>query len=115
PAVVIVELGANDGLRGFSVADLEANLGKMIEAARHIRASVLLVGMKLPPNYGLSYITQFEKAYSRLAQKYQIGLLPFLLEGVAPEQFQADNLHPNAEAQAHIMRNILHSLKPLLP
>jgi len=114
PAVVIVALGANDGLRGFSVAGIETNLGKIIEAARHARAKVLLVGMKLPPNYGASYITQFEKAYSVLAQKYQVGLLPFLLEGVAPEQFQADNLHPKAEAQAHIMRNVLEELRPLL-
>lgn len=114
PAVVIVELGANDGLRGYSVASLETNLDNIIEDARHARARVLLVGMKLPPNYGESYITRFEEAYLMLAEKYQIGLLPFLLEGVAPEQFQADNLHPNAEAQAHIMRNILRALKPLL-
>lgn len=114
PAVVIVELGANDGLRGFSVAGIETNLGKIIEEARRARARVLLVGMKLPPNYGESYITQFEKVYSRLAKKYQIALLPFLLDGVVPEQFQADNLHPKAEAQPHIMRNMFHSLKPLL-
>ena len=114
PAVVIVELGANDGLRGYSVASLETNLGRIIEAARHARAQVLLVGMKLPPNYGESYITQFERAYARLAKKHPIRLLPFLLEGVAPQQFLADNLHPNAEAQPHIMRNIFHALKPLL-
>ncbi|MDO8811350.1 MAG: GDSL-type esterase/lipase family protein, partial [Gallionella sp.] len=114
PAVVILALGANDGLRGFNVADIEANLGKIIEDVHDARAKVLLVGMKLPPNYGEAYVTQFEKMYMKLAKKYQIRLLPFLLEGVAPQHFQADNLHPDAEAQPHIMRNILHSLKPLL-
>ena len=114
PAVVIVALGANDGLRGFRVIDLETNLGKIIENVRAGRAKVLLVGMRLPPNYGEAYVAQFEKMYPKLAEKYQIRLLPFLLEGVAAEQFQADNLHPKAGAQAHIMRNILHSLKPLL-
>jgi len=114
PAVVIVALGANDGLRGFSVADIETNLGGIIGNIRQTRAKVLLVGMKLPPNYGESYITQFEKVYSRLAEKYRIRLLPFLLEGVAAEQFQADNLHPASDAQPLLMRNVLKELRPLL-
>jgi len=114
PAVVIVELGANDGLRGFSTADIETNLGGIIQNIQQARAKVLLVGMKLPPNYGESYITQFEKVYSRLAEKYRIRLLPFLLEGVAAEQFQADNLHPAPDAQPLLMRNVLKELRPLL-
>ena len=114
PAVVIVALGANDGLRGFSVADIETNLGGIIGNIRKTRAKVLLVGMKLPPNYGESYITQFEKVYSRLAEKYRIRLLPFLLEGVAAEQFQADNLHPASDAQPLLMRNVLKEMRPLL-
>ena len=114
PAVVILALGANDGLRGFNVAGIEANLGKIIEDARDARAKVLLVGMKLPPNYGEAYVTQFEKMYQKLAKKYQIRLLPFLLEGVAPQQFQADNLHPAKDAQSLLMRNVLKELRPLL-
>ena len=114
PAVVIVALGANDGLRGFNVAGIEANLGRIIEDVRAARARVLLVGMKLPPNYGEAYVTQFEKMYPKLAKKYQIRLLPFLLEGVAPQQFQADNLHPTKEAQPQLMRSVLKELKPLL-
>lgn len=114
PAVVIVELGANDGLRGFSVSGIETNLGRIIGAARAARAEVLLVGMRLPPNYGATYVAQFEKMYPKLAKKYQTGLLPFLLEGVAAEQFQADNLHPTEEAQPQLMQNVLKELKPLL-
>lgn len=114
PAVVVVELGANDGLRGYRIADIEANLGRIIESARAARARVLLVGMRLPPNYGEPYVTQFGKVYPKLAKKYRVRLLPFLFEGVAPEQFQADNLHPTREAQPQLMRNILKELKPLL-
>lgn len=113
PAVVILALGANDGLRGFNVAGIEANLDKIIEDICAARAKVLLVGMKLPPNYGVAYVTQFEKMYPRLAKKYQIRLLPFLLEGVAPQQFQADNLHPTKDAQPLLMRNVLKELRPL--
>ena len=114
PAVVIVELGANDGLRGYRVADIEANLGGIIEATRAARTRVLLVGMRLPPNYGEPYVTQFGKVYPKLAKRYRTRLLPFLLEGVAPQQFQADNLHPIKEAQPQLMRNVLKELEPLL-
>ena len=114
PAVVIVELGANDGLRGYRVADIEANLGGIIEATRAARTRVLLVGMRLPPNYGEPYVTQFGKVYPKLAKRYRTRLLPFLLEGVAPQQFQADNLHPIKEAQPQLMQSVLKELKPLL-
>jgi len=114
PAIVILELGANDGLRGLAAADIENNLGKLILNAQQAGARVLLIGCKLPPNYGEPYITQFEKVYAKLAQKYRIKLMPFLLEGVAPEQFQADNLHPVAAAQPLIMHNILQNLRSLL-
>lgn len=114
PAIVIVELGANDGLRGYKTADIEANLGDIVKQAKRSRAKVLLIGMKLPPNYGQPYITEFENMYPRLAAKYRVGLLPFLLEGVAPEQFQADNLHPTAPAQPRIMQNVMQKLEPLL-
>lgn len=114
PAVVILELGANDGLRGFGTADIEANLEALIEAAKKARAKVLLVGMRLPPNYGEPYVTQFQNVFPRLAKKRRVRLLPFLLEGVPPEQFQPDNLHPTAEAQPLLMQNVMKELKPLL-
>lgn len=114
PAIVIVELGANDGLRGAPIKDVEANLSYIIEQSQRSGAKVLLVGMKLPPNYGGTYITQFHNVYPRLANKYRILLLPFLLEGVAADQFQADNLHPVATAQQHLMLNVMQELKHLL-
>ena len=114
PAVVVVELGANDGLRGGAITEMEKNLSKIIEQAQKADARVLLLGIQLPPNYGLEYTRQFRALYPRLAKKHNIPLLPFMLEGVPPEQFQADNLHPNAEAQPRIMRHILQSLLPLL-
>jgi len=114
PAVVVLELGANDGLRGYGVADTAANLGEIVAAAQQAQARVLLVGIRLPPNYGKSYVAQFEQMYPRLARQRNIRLLPFLLEGVPPEQFQPDNLHPTAEAQPMLMRNVLKELKPLL-
>ena len=114
PAVVILELGANDGLRGATIADTEKNLNKIIEQVQKAHARILLLGMQLPPNYGPVYTRQFRALYARLARKHDIALVPFMLEGVKPEQFQADNLHPNAEAQPLIMRHILKSLLPLL-
>ena len=114
PAIVILELGVNDVLRGFSAADIEANLDGIIGQAIRSRARVLLVGMKLPPNYGESYTLQFQNIFSRLAEKHGLRLLPFLLENVAPEEFQADNLHPVAAAQPKIMRSVMKRLKPLL-
>ncbi len=112
PAVVILELGANDGLRGFSTADIEENLNEILLQVRQAHAKALLVGMKLPPNYGEPYITQFQSIFPRLAAKHRVSLLPFLLEDVT--QLQADNLHPAASSQPQIMRNVLQALKPLL-
>lgn len=114
PSIVIVELGANDGLRGTPISNMKANLSHIIELSQRAGARVLLVGMKLPPNYGAAYTTQFADVYTLLAKKYHILLLPFLLEGVKADQFQADNLHPVAEAQQHIMLNVLQELKHLL-
>jgi acyl-CoA thioesterase-1 len=114
PAVVILELGANDGLRGFGTADIESNLNALIGDIKQARARVLLVGMRLPPNYGEPYVTQFQNLYPRLAEKRRVRLMPFLLEGIPPEQFQPDNLHPTAEAQPLMMRNVMKELKPLL-
>lgn len=114
PKIVIVELGSNDGLRGAPTKDIEANLDYIIKRSLRSGAKVLLIGMKLPPNYGETYITQFSDVYPRLAKQHGILLLPFLLEGVAAEQFQADNLHPVAAVQQHIMLNVLQELKHLL-
>ena len=114
PAIVIIELGANDGLRGAPIANIEANLDYIIRQSRKARARVLLLGMQLPPNYGVEYTARFKTLYPKLAQRYHVGLVPFLLEGVAPEQFQADNLHPVARAQPRILQNIMPQLKPLL-
>ena len=112
PAIVIVELGANDGLRGDSTTDMKNNLNDILLKIKQARAKTLLIGMKLPPNYGEPYITQFQKVFPELAVKHHVSLLPFLLEGIT--QFQADNLHPDASAQPRIMSNVLHALKPLL-
>jgi acyl-CoA thioesterase-1 len=114
PAIVIVELGANDGLRGFSTADIESNLNDILVQIKQVSARTLLIGMKLPPNYGEPYITQFQSLFPRLAARHRASLLPYLLEGVTDEQFQSDNLHPAAAAQPQIMRNVLQALKPLL-
>jgi len=114
PEIVIVELGANDGLRGAPISSMKGNLSYIIEQAHHTGAKVLLIGMQLPPNYGQAYTQQFADTYQQLAKKYGILLLPFLLEGVTPSQFQADNLHPVAQAQQRIMLNVMQELKHLL-
>jgi len=116
PAIVILELGANDGLRGLSLAQMKANLGAIIERSRATGARVLLVGMKLPPNYGPQYTTQFEQAFAELAKRYQVAFVPFLLEGFAEkrEMFQPYAIHPTAQAQPLIEERVWTALRPLL-
>jgi len=114
PEVVVIELGANDGLRGAGVAGIEKNLDKIVRQSRDSGAKVLLLGIRIPPNYGQDYTRQFRAMYPRLAKRHKVALVPFMLDGVAPEQYQPDNLHPNAAAQPLVMRNILRSLQPLL-
>lgn len=114
PKIVILELGANDGLRGAPIRNIDANLGYIIRKSYASGAKVLLLGMKLPPNYGEAYTTRFANVYPHLAKKHDILLLPFLLDGVKPDQFQADNLHPTADAQQHIMLNVMQELEHLL-
>lgn len=114
PRIVILELGANDGLRGAAIADIESNLATLIKQTRSSGSKVLLVGMQLPPNYGPDYTTRFKTVYPRLAQRQHVALLPFLLEGITADEFQVDNLHPVAQAQPRILQNILSELKPLL-
>lgn len=116
PSLVIIELGANDGLRGLPVATAEENLRTMIRAARAAQAKVLLVGMQIPPNYGRAYTAKFASMYTSLAHDMNVPLAPFLLDGVAnrPQLFQADRLHPLAEAQPIMLDNVWPYLKPLL-
>ncbi len=114
PEVIIIELGANDGLRGTAVAGIEKNLDRIVRQSRNSGAEVLLLGIQMPPNYGLDYTRRFRAMYPRLAKRHNVALVPFMLEGVAPEQFQLDNLHPSAEAQPTVMRNILPPLLRLL-
>ena len=114
PSIVILELGANDGLRGKPIADIDKNLSALIQQSGKSNRKVLLVGMQLPPNYGKNYTDQFKAIYPRLAQHHNVALVPFMLEYVLPEQFQADNLHPTESAQAQILQTILAKLKPLL-
>lgn len=116
PAVVILELGANDGLRGLPIAQMKANLGGIIERAQQAGARVVLVGMKLPPNYGPDYTRAFESAYAELARGHKTALVPFLLEGFAqkPEMFQPDGIHPTEAAQPLMAAQVWRVLQPLL-
>ena len=116
PDVVIVELGGNDGLRGQPPAQLQQNLAAMIDAAKTAGAKVLLLGMQLPPNYGVRYTEAFAGVYTQLADEKQIALVPFFLEGVGghPELMQADGLHPAAAGQKRLLDNVWPALKPLL-
>ena len=116
PAVLVIELGANDGLRGLSLAQTRANLDRMLRAAKTAKARVLLIGMRLPPNYGPEYTQGFERVFTELAKKHDAVLLPFLLAPVAADRnaFQADNLHPTAAAQPKLRDHVWASLSPLL-
>jgi len=116
PAVVLVELGANDGLRGLPVKDTRANLRAMIQAAQVAGAKVLLLGIHIPPNYGPQYTQAFDAMYTSLAAEMRVPLLPFLLEGIAmnTRYMQADGLHPNAAGQPRVLANVWPRLKPLL-
>ena len=115
PELCIIGLGANDGLRGLSIEQMRLHLGRMIAECRKY-GKILLLGMKLPPNYGRKYTEAFDRSFTAVAGQNNIPLVPFLLEGVAIEEkyIQADGLHPTAEAQAIILENIWPALVPLL-
>ncbi len=115
PSLVIIALGSNDGLRGLPIASLRDNLNGMIEAAQNGSARVLLVGQRLPPNYG-QYADEFQRVFAELARARKTARVDFLLEGIATrrELFQADNLHPTADAQPILMETVWKALKPLL-
>jgi acyl-CoA thioesterase-1 len=119
PAVVVVELGGNDALRGLPLADTEQNLQAMTRDAKAAGARVLLLGMQVPPNYGRRYGEDFSRAFARVAQAEKASLLPFFLTGVAdgpdPEaMFQPDRIHPKAEAHPRLLDNVWPLLRPLL-
>jgi acyl-CoA thioesterase-1 len=116
PALVVIELGANDGLRGLPVAAAEANLRAMVDMARKNDAQVLLVGMRMPPNYGRDYTERFFSMYKTISTQMKAPLVPFMLEGVAekPALFQADRLHPTAQAHPVILANIWPKILPLV-
>jgi len=117
PAIVIIELGGNDGLRGLSINEIERNLAAMIETSQAQGATALLIGVRLPPNYGPFYNRRFRRLFETLADRYDIALVPRLLDQVAdqPSLMQADGVHPVAAAQARILDNIWPQLEPLLP
>lgn len=116
PALVIVELGANDGLRGLSINEMQQNLAEIIRQCRKAKSRVLLVGMKIPPNYGIAYARNFGATYGMLAKTLKVPLVPFLLDQVAGNAAltQSDGLHPTATAQQRILDNVWPMLKPLL-
>ncbi|MDY7560552.1 arylesterase [Pseudomonas sp. 10B1] len=116
PQLVILELGGNDGLRGQPPANLQQNLSSMIDSARASGAKVLLLGMRIPPNYGPRYTEAFAAVYGNLAKQKKVALVPFFLEGVGgiPELMQADGLHPAVAAQGKLLDNVWPTLRPLL-
>ena len=116
PVVTVIALGANDGLRGLPVAQMKDNLDRIVRAARNAGSRVVIVGMRMPPNYGAAYTREFEQAYAQLAQRHKTAFVPFLLEGVAdkPDLFQPDQLHPIASAQGRVLDNVWKGLAPLL-
>lgn len=121
PAIVVIALGANDGLRGLPTSQLRDNLLAMVRAAKAAKARVLLVGMRLPPNYGADYTTAFSLVFTTVAKQEKVPLLPFLLEAIASKpnatdlgNFQADGLHPSAAAQPKILDHVWTALEPVI-
>jgi acyl-CoA thioesterase-1 len=116
PAIVIIELGGNDGLRGLALEQMKHNITAMVTKAKARNARVLLVGMQLPPNYGNRYTERFRRIYQEVAAEQQVGLAPFLLDGIATNRalMQPDGIHANAKAQQKMLENVWLHLHPLL-
>jgi len=117
PALVLLALGANDGLRGHSIDAMRQNLEAMIQACQRSKSRVVLIGMQMPPNYGNAYTEKFQAVYRDIAKRYQLPLVPFLLDSFAdkPEWFQADGIHPAVRAQPVMLETVWKTLVPLLP
>lgn len=116
PAIVVIELGGNDGLRGFPPEVMHENLDEMIGLSRDADARVLLLGMRLPANYGEAYTQRFHQVFVDIAKSAEVPFLPFFLDGVAldPQMMQSDGIHPNADAQPTLLKNVWPALEPLL-
>lgn len=116
PSVVVIELGGNDGLRGYSLKDMRNNLTAMVEASETAGASVLLLGMEIPSNYGVAYTRRFAQIFQKVADNTGAALVPFFLEPIATERdyFQRDGVHPTAEAQPLLVEHVIPALKTLL-
>jgi acyl-CoA thioesterase-1 len=116
PSIVIVELGANDALRGVPLSTTEDNLRTIIEQAQQGHAKVVLIGMYVPPNYGPDYTQKFHGLYGELSKEFHLPLVPFLLAGIVdkPDMFQADQIHPTQQAQPVLLDNVWPAIKPLL-
>lgn len=116
PNIVILALGANDGLRGLEIKQIKSNLEKIIKKGQNAKAKILLLGIKIPPNYGFTYTRQFEQIYVDLAKVHKLSFRPFFLEGISgePSLNQEDGIHPNAQAQPLIVDNIWSALSTLL-
>jgi acyl-CoA thioesterase-1 len=116
PNIVIVELGANDGLRGLPIKSIHDNLEAIVKACKQNKASILLVGMRLPPNYGTAYTKKFSAIYQQIAKRHELRLVPFLLAGFGdkPEYFQEDKMHPNKNAQEKILNNVWKVLHKMI-
>jgi acyl-CoA thioesterase I len=116
PAMVILELGGNDGLRGLPIREVRANLDAMIATILRSGAKLLLVGIQIPPNYGAQYASSFAGLFANLARERKVPLVPFILQGIALDSryMQADGIHPNAAGQPRVLENIWPQLQPLL-
>ena len=116
PKIVVIELGGNDGLRGYPVQQMTANFEAMIEMNQKIGAQTILAAMRLPPNYGGRYAEPFFQQYADIAEKYQTGLVPFFLDGVAghPDLMQGDGIHPNIPAQPKLLEQVWKPMEPML-
>ena len=119
PQIVVLELGGNDALRGLSLQQTRANLAAMVTASQQTKAKVLLLGMQIPPNYGPKYTADFTQTFTDVSRTHKTALVPFLLKGIGdvPDSqrwFQADRIHPNAQAQSKMLDNVWPQLRPLL-
>ena len=116
PQIVVIELGGNDGLRGQSPLLIQKNLANLIQQSQQAKATVIVLGMKIPPNYGTAYSQAFEKNYSIVSQQYKVKLMPFFLTGVAGNKnlMQSDLVHPNAKAQSILLNNAYPYIKGAL-
>lgn len=116
PDILVLALGANDGLRGIDLTASRKNLEDVITAAKSVGSKILLAGMKIPPNYGKKYADDFESMFKEIAAKHEIGLIPFLLEGVGgePKLNLPDGIHPNEEGMKIVAKTVLKYLEPML-